>query len=134
MKKEMVEEKGLSEEVADVIGEYVKLNGTLELLDKLTSDPRLMAVKEAAVGLEDMKLLLQYCKLFGVLDRVRGWSVASVCTCSFSQYCKLFGVLDRVRGWRVASVCTCSFSQYCKLFGVLSFYFNFSLCSPAGQF
>lgn len=66
----MVEEKGLEVKVADCIGEYVKLNGSFELVEKLTSDPRLMAVKAAVSGLEDMKLLLQYCDLFGVLDKV----------------------------------------------------------------
>lgn len=72
VKTEMVEEKGLQSEVADAIGEYVKLSGGFELLDKLVSDPRLMAVKTAAAGLEDMKLLLRYCDLFGVLDKVCG--------------------------------------------------------------
>ena len=77
MKKEMVEEKGLQEEVADVIGEYVKLNGGFDLLEKLTSDARLVAVESAVAGLQDMRLLLQYCEHFGVLDKVSegvwGW-------------------------------------------------------------
>ena len=66
----MVEEKGLPEKVADLIGEYVKLSGHFELLDKLASDARLMAVKSAVDGVGDMRLLLQYCDLFGVLDKV----------------------------------------------------------------
>lgn len=66
----MVEEKGLEVKVADNIGEYVKLNGSFDLVEKLTSDPRLMGVKAAVSGVEDMKLLLQYCELFGVLDKV----------------------------------------------------------------
>lgn len=77
----MVEEKGLEEKVANDIGDYVKLNGSFELVEKLTSDPRLMDVKTAVAGLADMKLLLQYCKLFGVLDRVcrkRGHVVGNV--------------------------------------------------------
>ena len=65
-----MEEKGLEEAAADRIGEYVKLNGRLELLERLTSDERLTAVPSSVAGLEDMKLLLQYCKLFGVLDKV----------------------------------------------------------------
>ena len=71
VKLEMVEEKGLPSAVADCIGHYVQLSGRVELLDKLTSDPKLMSVKDAAVGLEQMKLLLNYCQLLGVLERVR---------------------------------------------------------------
>ena len=70
VRKEMVEEKGLAGEVADRIGEYVKLHGGKELLAKLEADPRLGAVKDAHLGLVDMRLLLHYCDLFGVLDKV----------------------------------------------------------------
>ncbi|CAI8050354.1 Histidine--tRNA ligase [Geodia barretti] len=70
VKKEMVEGKGLEEAVADKIGEYVKLSGHFELLEKLMSDMGLTAVASARAGLEDMKLLLHYCELFGVLDKV----------------------------------------------------------------
>ena len=73
----MVEEKGLSEDVADAIGQYVKLCGRFDLVEKLTSDPKLMAVKDATLGLEDMKLLLQYCDNFGVLEKV----CVCVCVC-----------------------------------------------------
>ena len=66
----MVEEKGLAGEVADRIGEYVKLHGGLELLERLCADTQLVAVKAAEEGLHDMKLLLHYCDLFGVLDKV----------------------------------------------------------------
>ena len=78
MKKEMVEEKGLDESVAEVIGEYVKLNGRFELLEKLMSDQRLAGVPSAVAGLGDMKLLLQYCELFGVLEKV--------CVCVFEEF------------------------------------------------
>ena len=70
VRKEMVEEKGLQEEVADRIGEYVKLHGGKELLEQLLADPKLTAVKDAKAGLEGMRLLLGYCELYGVLDRV----------------------------------------------------------------
>ena len=66
----MVEEKGLGEEVADRIGEYVKLHGGKDLLEQLLADQKLMAVKDAQVGLEGMRLLLHYCELYGVLDKV----------------------------------------------------------------
>lgn len=70
VRREMVEEKGLAGEVADRIGEYVKLHGGLELLEKLCADTQLVAVKAAEEGLSNMRLLLHYCDLFGVLDKV----------------------------------------------------------------
>jgi histidyl-tRNA synthetase len=43
-KKEMVDEKGISDEVADQIGEYVTRSGDIsEMLRFLKSDPRLCA-------------------------------------------------------------------------------------------
>ncbi|RKO89114.1 histidyl-tRNA synthetase, partial [Blyttiomyces helicus] len=70
VKKEMVEEKGLSPEVADRIGEYVKLKGSRELCDTLAADAALSSNKNVFAGLEDMKLLLKYLDLFNVLDKV----------------------------------------------------------------
>ena len=66
----MVDEKGLQEDVADRIGEYVKLHGGKELLERLLADQKLTAIKDATTGLEGMRLLLHYCELYGVLDRV----------------------------------------------------------------
>ncbi|XP_060532286.1 histidine--tRNA ligase, cytoplasmic isoform X2 [Cylas formicarius] len=70
IKKEMVEEKGLPEDVADKIGEYVKLNGGGDLVDKLLRDDKLSKNKSAVEGLEAIKLLLKYCDIFGVSERV----------------------------------------------------------------
>ncbi|XP_035682964.1 histidine--tRNA ligase, cytoplasmic-like isoform X3 [Branchiostoma floridae] len=70
VRSEMVDEKGLAPEVADRIGEYVRLNGQLELVDQLMQDEQMMKNKMARQGLEEMKLLLTYCQLFGVLDKV----------------------------------------------------------------
>lgn len=70
VRKEMVEEKGLAGETADKIGEYVKLHGGQELLERLCADPGLTAVKAAEEGLGDIRLLLHYCELFGVADKV----------------------------------------------------------------
>lgn len=67
-----MEEKGLAAGVADKINEYVKLNGGKELIEQLLADQSLMAVKDAAVGLDEMKLFLNYCELYGVLENVRG--------------------------------------------------------------
>jgi len=63
VRREMVDEKGLSEEVADRIGEFVRLSGGTELVETLLQGP-LGKDKDAAKGLEDMKLLIQYCQLY----------------------------------------------------------------------
>ncbi|XP_029439412.1 histidine--tRNA ligase, cytoplasmic-like isoform X2 [Rhinatrema bivittatum] len=70
VKNEMVGEKGLAPEAADQIGEYVRLNGGMALVEQLLQDPRLSQNKLALEGLEDMKMLFQYLTLFGVTDNV----------------------------------------------------------------
>lgn len=70
VKKEMVEEKGLSEETANKIGDYVKLNGKSELVEKLLKDEKLSKNKQAVEGLEAVRLLLKYCELYGTTDKV----------------------------------------------------------------
>lgn len=70
VRTEMIEEKDLSAEVTDRIGEYVRLNGTVELAEKLLSDKVLSGNKSAIEGLEAIKLILHYCKLFGVEQKV----------------------------------------------------------------
>lgn len=70
VKKEMIDEKGLDEATADKIGEYVRLSGGVELVEKLMNDEKLKKVPSAVEGLEGMKLLLKYCSIFGVSDKV----------------------------------------------------------------
>lgn len=70
VKKEMIDEKGLDEATADKIGEYVRLSGGVELIEKLLNDSKLKNVKSAVQGLEEMKLLLNYCNTFGVTNQV----------------------------------------------------------------
>lgn len=70
VKKEMVEEKGLTEEVANQIWEFVQRKGGKEVLDELRKDERVMANESLAKGLEDIELLLSYLEAFEVLDRV----------------------------------------------------------------
>ncbi|XP_019869010.2 histidine--tRNA ligase, cytoplasmic isoform X2 [Aethina tumida] len=70
VKKEMCEEKGLAEHVADQIGEYVRLNGKSELVEKLLADEKLSKNKSAVAGLEAMKLILKYCEIYGTSDKV----------------------------------------------------------------
>lgn len=70
VKKEMVNEKGLSEDKADQIGVFVQQSGKSELVDKLLADPKISASKSAVEGLQALKLFFQYAKLFHVEDRV----------------------------------------------------------------
>lgn len=66
----MIDEKGLSEDVADKIGAYVVLNGKTELVNKLLQDEQLIKSKSAVEGLEAMKLILKYCEIYGTSDKV----------------------------------------------------------------
>jgi len=63
VRKEMVDEKGLDPAAADRIGEYVRMSGGLDLVEKLLESD-LSKSKLAKQGLEDMKLLLGYCDLY----------------------------------------------------------------------
>lgn len=66
----MTNEKGLDPIVADRIGEYVKLKGGKDLLEKLSQDRELCANKNAKSGLEDLVLLFKYLEIFEVLDTI----------------------------------------------------------------
>lgn len=67
VKKEMVVEKNQSEEVADKIGTYVKLNGSIrEVLDVLQKDETLTANASAKEGLDEIETMLEYLEAFGV--------------------------------------------------------------------
>ena len=66
----MINEKGISPDAADRIGEYVRLNGGVELVEKLLKDEKLSKTKAAIEGLQGIKLLLEYCGLFGIQDKV----------------------------------------------------------------
>ncbi|RKP11980.1 hypothetical protein BJ684DRAFT_23161 [Piptocephalis cylindrospora] len=70
VKKEMVEEKGLEASVADKIGEYVKLKGGRDLLEKLQKDAILTGNTKAVEGLSDMSLLFTYLDTFKVTQHV----------------------------------------------------------------
>ncbi|XP_065705024.1 histidine--tRNA ligase, cytoplasmic-like isoform X2 [Patagioenas fasciata] len=70
VRSEMVGEKGLSPEAADRIGEYVQLNGGLDLVERLLQDPKLSQNKLAKEGLGDMKLLFEYLTLFGIAGKI----------------------------------------------------------------
>ncbi|CAF4855224.1 unnamed protein product [Pieris macdunnoughi] len=70
VRTEMINEKGVTPEAADKIGEYVQLNGSSELALKLLSDEKLSKSKSAVEGLEGIKLLLHYCELMGIKDKI----------------------------------------------------------------
>ncbi|PMD17990.1 histidyl-tRNA synthetase-like protein [Hyaloscypha hepaticicola] len=70
VRKEMTVEKGLSDEIADKIGEYVVLKGQKDLLRKLQADPVLSANESMRAGMADMELLFTYLEAFNCLDNV----------------------------------------------------------------
>ncbi|ELT88203.1 hypothetical protein CAPTEDRAFT_183902 [Capitella teleta] len=70
VRMEMVDEKGLAPDCADLIGTYVRLSGGKDLIEQLKQDERLSKNKLVMQGLDEMKLLLRYCDLYGVLDKV----------------------------------------------------------------
>ncbi|KAL7911229.1 hypothetical protein GGI35DRAFT_468841 [Trichoderma velutinum] len=70
VRKEMTEEKGLAEDVADRIGEWVVLRGRHELLEKLRNDEKLSANESMKQGIADVTLLFEYLEAFGALDKV----------------------------------------------------------------
>jgi histidyl-tRNA synthetase len=70
VRKEMTEEKGLAEDVADKIGEYVVLKGQKGLLGALQADEKLMANASMKAGLAEMDLLFDYLASFEALDNV----------------------------------------------------------------
>ncbi|XP_076237760.1 histidine--tRNA ligase isoform X4 [Calliopsis andreniformis] len=71
VKKEMVEEKGLDESIADKIGMYVSRDaGGVELIAELRKDTELMKHESAVKGLESIELLFRYCDILRVTDKV----------------------------------------------------------------
>lgn len=70
VKREMTVDKGLAEDVADKIGEYVKLKGGKDLLEKLKKDEVMMGHKVASQGVKDMELLFDYLDVYGISDRM----------------------------------------------------------------
>lgn len=64
VRKEIVDEKGVDETVADRIGTYVSKSGGIELVAELRKDAVLMKQQSAVQGLEAIELLLKYCDIF----------------------------------------------------------------------
>lgn len=67
VKKEIVVDKGQSEEVANKIGEFVKLNGSIrEVLALLKESETLSTNESAQQGIEEMSLLADYVDAFDI--------------------------------------------------------------------
>lgn len=70
VKKEM-QEKGLSDEVADQVGDYVRCSGNIfDMLADLKSNEKLTANEEVSAGIADMSLLASYLRAFGIDQQV----------------------------------------------------------------
>jgi histidyl-tRNA synthetase len=68
----MVNDKGLPEEVADRIGEYVQHNGSIDdMLQIVKSDTTLCANESVKDGLADMELLASYVEAYGITNKIR---------------------------------------------------------------
>lgn len=71
VKKEITIEKGQTEKTADIIGEYVKLNGSVQsVYDTLLKDSSIQANEKAMEGLNEIKTLITYLNAFGVQDYI----------------------------------------------------------------
>lgn len=67
VKKEMVIDKNQPEEVADKIGKYVKINGSImDVLQILKADKTLMANESAKTGIEEIDTMAGYLQAFKV--------------------------------------------------------------------
>ncbi|XP_018048007.1 PREDICTED: histidine--tRNA ligase, cytoplasmic isoform X2 [Atta colombica] len=71
VKKEMTDEKGLDEHIADKVGKYVSQSGGVELIAELRKDKELMKQSIAVQGLDSMELLLKYCGIYKILDKIK---------------------------------------------------------------
>jgi len=76
VREEMVKEKGLGEDIADKIHrcldkyEYAKVCDSQKIVELLFQDEELLENKSFKEGLEDIKVLLKYCEIYDVLDKV----------------------------------------------------------------
>ncbi|XP_043285977.1 histidine--tRNA ligase, cytoplasmic isoform X1 [Venturia canescens] len=70
VRKEIVEEKQLEGAIADKIGEFVSKRGDARLIEELRKDETLMKQTAAKQGLEAMELLLKYCDIYRISDKV----------------------------------------------------------------
>lgn len=62
--------KGITAESVELIGQFVKRKGGVDLIEEMLLDPLLSANVRAAKGLADLKVLFGFLRLFGVEDFV----------------------------------------------------------------
>jgi histidyl-tRNA synthetase len=70
VRKELIEERQLSAEVTDRIGEYVKLKGDCDLIERVKQDAQLMQNKNVQAAVEDLQLLFKYLSIFDLNKKV----------------------------------------------------------------
>ncbi|XP_044012308.1 histidine--tRNA ligase, cytoplasmic isoform X2 [Aphidius gifuensis] len=70
VRKEIIEQKQLDPDVADKIGSYVSKRGNDDLITELQQDEVLMKESSAKQGLDALKLLFEYCKIYKVADKI----------------------------------------------------------------
>lgn len=71
IKREITQEKGQPEEVADRIGEFVKVSGSFrETLDYLHSAELLKDSESAQLGIKDMESLVEFAEVFSIESRL----------------------------------------------------------------
>ena len=79
VRKEMVEDKGLDPVVADKIEKYVKLSGSVELCDTLCADELLGKNASVMEGVAEIRSLLKYLGIMGVLPQVKNKAIRLIC-------------------------------------------------------
>lgn len=71
VRREIIDEKGVPAEKADKIGAYVRQSGTVKLVEQLLNDQFLIEnSKSAKKGLDDLTLILRYCDIYGITDKI----------------------------------------------------------------
>ena len=71
IRREMVAEKGLAEDAADRIGQYVMLRGPVkQMIETIKDDSVLFANEDVKAGLEDMILLRSYLEAMRAADNI----------------------------------------------------------------
>ena len=56
--------------MAEKVTEYLKLKGDSRVIDSLRRDGKLKNILLIQDGLDEMSALLNYCRAFGVIDKV----------------------------------------------------------------
>ncbi|XP_067139245.1 histidine--tRNA ligase, cytoplasmic-like [Centruroides vittatus] len=70
IRKELIEERQLSYETVDMIGSYVRKNGSLEVLEELLSDERLLKIEEVKLALDAMKKFFIYSDIYNTTNKI----------------------------------------------------------------